>query len=164
MARLIRHTRPLRRSGFTIIEAVVVISAVGILAAVAAPRFLAMSEFGVSRAHRQTLSDLRFAQRRSASSGCPVQVDFTGNGYTLSQRTGCRTGAFGQALVDPVTNLAPYAVGLGSGIAITSTLDPMVFDSLGRVTTSLGVVTDVSIDVGGRAIQAVGETGFVRVP
>jgi len=164
MARLIRHQRPLRRSGFTIVEAVVVISAIGIMAAVAAPRFLAMSEFSTSQAHRQTLADLRFAQRRGASSGCPVQVDFTGTGYTLSQRAACRTGAFGLDLVDPVTNLAPYTIDLASNVVVTSSVDPLVFDSLGRVTTTAGVVTNVAIDVGGRPLEVIGETGFVRVP
>jgi MSHA pilin protein MshC len=156
--------RPPRRSAFTILEAVVVIVVIGILFSVAAPRFLAMSSFNASQAHRQALSDLRFAQRRAMSSGCPVQVDFSTTGYTVTQRTSCRTGTFTQPLVDPTTNQAPFAITLAGVTSISSTVDPLIFDTIGRVTTTAGVTTNATITVGGRTLQAVGETGLVRVP
>jgi MSHA pilin protein MshC len=156
--------RPPRRAVFTIVEVVVLISIVGIIGAVAAPRFLAMSEMDAVRAHRQTLADLRFAQALSASSGCPVQVDFTGTAYTLTKRTGCRSGPFTLPVVDPISNQAPYLINLPSGVAITSTVDPLVFDALGRSTMTAGTVTNASISVGGHALEAIGETGLVRIP
>ena len=159
------HTlRPPRRSGFTIVEAVVLISIVGIIAAVAAPRFLALSEMDAARAHRQALADFRYAQRVSANSGCPVQVDFGIGLYTLTRRTNCRSGAYSQPMVDPVSNTTPYSVTLPIGVAITSSVDPLVFDALGRATTTAGVVSSVSIAVGPHALEAIGETGLVRVP
>lgn len=123
-----------------------------------------MGEFDSAQAHRQALSDLRFAQRRATSSGCPVQVDFGVGQYTLTQREGCRSGTFTRALIDPVTNLAPYSVALHGGLSITSSVDPLVFDTLGRVTTVSGSVTDASITVAGLPLSAIGETGLVRVP
>ena len=164
MSRQARNRRPLRRSGFSIIEAVVVISVVGILSAAAVPRLMSLSELEGAQAHRQALSDLRFAQRRATSSGCPVQVDFGVGRYTLTQRAGCRSGSFTRALVDPVTNRAPYAVDLPSGLSITSSIDPLVFDTLGRVTTVTGSVSDASITIAGLPLSAIGETGLVRVP
>jgi MSHA pilin protein MshC len=151
-------------TGFTIVELVVLISIIGIVAAVAAPRFLAMSDLRAVQSHRQALRDLRFAQRQAASSGCPVQVDFDGSGYALTQRTQCRTGPFTRSLTDPSTGQTPYVVGLSDGLTVTSTVDPLIFDSLGRATNSGGVVGDVDLLVGTRAIEAIGESGLVRVP
>jgi len=159
-----RRTKLLRRTGFTVIELVVLISIIGIIGAVAAPRFLALSEMESARAHRQALSDLRFAQQLSSSSGCPVQVDFSVGSYTLTKRTNCRSGAFTLAVIDPVSNMPPFVIVLPSGIAITSTVDPLVFDALGRTTNTAGVVSNASITIGTRALQAIGETGLVRVP
>ena len=164
MTRRTRPHRPDRRSAFTIVETVVLISIIGILGAIAAPRFLAMSELNAARAHRQTLADLRFAQRLSTHSGCPVQVDFEPEGYRLTMRVGCRDGAFTRQLVDPVSNATPFLVNLPSGITITSSIDPLIFDPLGRTTTEAGAITSASITVGGREIESIGETGLVRVP
>ena len=164
MCRQIRTKRPLRRSGFSIIEAVVVIALIGILGAVAAPRMISLTALSGTHAHRQTLADLRFAQRRATSSGCPVQVDFEATGYTLTQRTGCRTGPYTLPLIDPVTNQAPFSVDLSGTVSLSSSLDPLVFDTLGRVTSVAGAVTDASISVDGLPLVAIGETGLVRVP
>lgn len=156
--------RPSRQQGFTLVEAVVLISIIGIIGTVAAPRFLSMSDTHGAQAHRQALSDLRFAQRIATHSGCPVQVDFEAGSYTLRQRAACRTGAFTQDMTDPVSNAAPFSITLPSGVTITSSVDPLVFDALGRATTSAGAVSDVVFSVGGRALEASGETGLVRVP
>lgn len=153
-----------RRAGFTAIELVVVIAVVGILVSIAAPRFLEMGGFSADRAHREALSNLRFAQRRAMNTGCPVQVDFTATGYTLSQRTGCRSGAWTQPIVDPVSNTAPFAIALPDGVALTSSVDPIVFDAVGRLTTSAGVATDATITIGGRSLAGIGETGLIHVP
>lgn len=151
-------------SGFTLVEAVVLISIVGIIAAVSAPRFLAMSDMRAVQAHRQALSDFRFAQRRAASSGCPVRIDFNGSGYELLQRTQCRTGAFSLPLSEPGTGRPTFEVDLPDGLALSSSVDPLVFDARGRATNSGGSVTDVTISIGTRQLEAVGESGLIRVP
>lgn len=151
-------------AGFTLVEAVVLIGIVGILATVAAPRFLSLRELEGARAHRQLLSDLRHAQRLAATGGCPVLVDFDATGYRFRQRTACRSGDFTLDLTDPVTNAAPYAIALPSDTTLTSSLDPLVFDALGRITATDGTMQSVSITLAGRHLEGVGETGFVRVP
>lgn len=151
-------------AGFTLVEAVVLIAILGILASVAAPRFLVMRDLEGARAHRQLLSDLRHAQRQASTGGCPVQVDFETTSYHLRQRTACRSGPFTLELVDPVTNLPPYSVALPEGATLSSSLDPLVFDALGRITAVDGTTRSVSITLAGRPLEGIGETGFVRVP
>lgn len=136
----------------------------GIVAVSAAPRFLSLSDLDAQRAHQQARDDLRYARQLASGSGCPIQVDFSDGGYVIAQRTACRTGAFTRAVVDPATNAAPFAVALPAGIALTSTVDPLVFDAQGRATNAVGITTDAEIRVGGLALEAVGETGLVRVP
>lgn len=153
-----------RGCGFTLVEAVVLIAILGILGGVAAPRFLSLRELDGARAHRQALADLRHAQRRAAGSGCPVEVDFDAAGYRLRQRSGCRTGAFALELVDPVVQTSPYAVTLPEGVSLSSSVDPIVLDALGRITRSDGSTTSVTVRIGGLALEGVGETGLFRVP
>ena len=140
------------------------IAILGILGAVAAPRFLSLRELDAVRAHRLALADLRYAQRQAAGSGCPVQVDFETTGYHLRQRSGCRSGNFDLELVDPVSQRAPLAVVLPAGVSIASSVDPIVFDALGRLTRSDGTPTNVAIQMGSLALEGFGETGLVRVP
>jgi MSHA pilin protein MshC len=158
------HGRAAPRRGFTIIEAVVLISVMGILAAVTAPRFLVMSEMESVQAHREALAHLRYAQRLASASGCPVEVDFDASGYVLRRRTGCRSGAFTQPVIDPSTQRSAFAITLPSGLALSSSVDPLRFDALGRATTASNVVRDATIEIGPHRLEAIGETGLVRVP
>lgn len=150
--------------GFTLVEAVVLISILGILGAVAAPRFLSLRELEAARAHRQALSDLRYAQHQAAGSGCPIEVDFEAVGYRLRQRESCRTGAFERELVDPATRVSPFVVVLPEGVSLSASADPIVFDTLGRLTRSDGRVTDLVVQIGDRSLEGVGETGFIHAP
>lgn len=159
-----RTRRSARDGGFTLVETVVVIVILGIVAVSAAPRFVSLSEFDAARAHQQTRDDLRYARQLASTSGCPIRVDFTGAGYAIEQRSACRTGVFSRPVVDPATNAAPFAITLPSGLAITSSVDPLVFDERGRATDVAGNATDADIRIGGLRLEAIGETGLVRVP
>ena len=162
-----RPSRPLRRTrrgGFTLVETVVVLVILGIMVVSAAPRFLSLQDLDAARAHQQARDDLRYARQLASSSGCPIRVDFTGGGYSIEQRDACRAGAFTRPVVDPSTNVSPFSVVLPGGLTITSSVDPLVFDERGRATNSVGHVADADIQLGTLRLEAVGETGLVRVP
>lgn len=159
-----RTRRRPRHEGFTLVETVVLIVILGIVAVSAAPRFASLSALDAARAHQQTRDDLRYARQLASTSGCPIRVDFTGAGYVLDQRTACRSGSFSRPVLDPATNTAPFAIALPTGLAITSTVDPLVFDERGRATDAGGNAIDADIRIGSLRLEAVGETGLVRVP
>ena len=50
------------------------------------------------------------------------------------------------------------------GLALASTVSPLLFDSLGRAMSAAEIITDATITVGARTISVVGETGLAYEP
>ncbi len=152
------------RGGFSLTETVLLISIIGILSVTAGPRFLDVSATDARIYHRETIAALRYARKLAVSSHCPVEFDFTGSGFALFQRASCGSGAYSQPVFDPARGTAGYTGVTPDGITVTSSVDPLYFDTLGRVVNGSDAVTDANISVGGIAIAALGESGFVRAP
>ncbi len=153
-----------RTSGFTLVELVIVLTILGILFAVGAPRFFSRSEFHERFFFQDSLAALRYAQKLAVASGCEVQVTFTASDYALAQRASCQAGAFSQAVPNPGTGEPTYTEQAPSGTALASSVNPMVFDGLGRALDASLTVADATVTVGAHSISVVGETGFVFDP
>jgi MSHA pilin protein MshC len=151
-------------AGFTLTEIVVVLAVLAILAAVAAPRFFSRPGFTERFYFEDVRSALGHARALAISSGCEVEVQLSASGYQLRQRAACTSGAFTQAVANPATGATPYAAAPPTGVSLASTLNPVVFDALGRARSSGGAVTNVTVTVGSRQLAAVGETGLVYAP
>lgn len=151
---------PDSRRGFTLTELVLVLVLVGILSAVGTARFARVRDFDERFFRDDALAALRFSQKLAVASGCPVQLEIAGGVYSVTQRASCTTGAFNAPVPHPGTGGAVYSGTAPSGITFSSSVTPLVFDRLGRATTSGGAVTDAVVSVGSTTIQVEGETGF----
>ncbi len=153
-----------RTAGVTLVELVIVLVILGILSAVAAPRFFSRSGFHELFFFHDSLAALRYAQKLAVASGCEVQVTFTASDYALSQRASCQTGAFSRAVPNPGTGEPTYTNQAPSGTALASSVNPIVFDGLGRALDASLTVANATVTVGAQLINVVGETGFVFDP
>ena len=82
-----RVRRNSRSRGFTLIELVVVIVILGILAAVAAPRFFDDRTFLERGYFEELAAALRYAQKLAVASGCPVRMRIAAGNYSSRATT-----------------------------------------------------------------------------
>lgn len=150
--------------GMTLTEVVLVLAILGILAAVAGPRFVGISGFKSSLFFDDVRVSLRYAQKLAVATGCAVQVTTTASTYTLNQQPSCTGASYTQAVVNPGDGSATYSGTAPAGTTVTSTVNPFRFDALGRATNTSGTVSSVTLTVGGRSLLVVGESGFVYAP
>ena len=61
-------------SGFSMVELIVVILVLGILAAIAMPRFVDLDSFRARAAYDEVAGAVRYAQKLAVASGCEVQA------------------------------------------------------------------------------------------
>lgn len=143
----------MRSEGFTLIELVVILLVLGILAAVALPKFFNLSDYQERVAYDEVAGAVRYAQKLAVASGCDVQVDQSGNSYALQQHsTDCTTGPFATILNHPVTSNSV------SDVTLTSSPSSFVFNAMGRSSSA------VTISVGAETMTVVAETGYVDAP
>jgi MSHA pilin protein MshC len=116
--------------GFTIVELVVVIIILGIISAVAAPRFFDLQDYKEIAFKDELVSALRFAQKRAVASGEVVEVVIQSNGYSVHY------AASGNTVKHPAGSSPDQDIEDGSFTNLKSPtdLDPITifFDALGR--------------------------------
>lgn len=140
------------------------IAVLAIVAAIAAPRFFSRAEFDERLFFDEVRAALGHAQKLAVASGCEVRVTLDASGYELRQRSSCTGPLFDRDVPHPAGTSPMYAGAPPGGVALASTVNPIVFDALGRARDGGGVVSDASVTVGSRLLAAVGQTGFVYAP
>ncbi len=150
------------QKAFTLIELVVTLIIVGLLAAVAVPRFFDLQPFATRGFSDEVVAALRYAHKYAIATGCSVQVTIVPNQYQLLRPAAvanCNGGPFGPLVLNPAggnfTGTAPTGVVLG-GPAI-------VFNALGQVPIAIPAPGFVVFTVNATPrIRVYGETGFVE--
>jgi MSHA pilin protein MshC len=141
--------------GFTLAELITVLVIVGIIAAVAAPRFFERNVFDSRGFYDQVISTLRYAQKAAIAEHRFVCVTFTPGSITLSQGA---TGACGGDLTSP-TGQTPYVVSAPGGVTLSGYTD-FTFNALGR--PSLAAKQNITVSGYGTSIVVEAETGYVH--
>jgi MSHA pilin protein MshC len=111
------------------------------------------------------LQAFRFSQRLSVASGCSVQITLSSTSFSLLQDSVCNSAApvFDKTVYVPGSNDAYQNNTLPAGTTFTSSLSPIILNSLGQgVNNSGNVFSQATIVVGSRTILVDGETGFAR--
>ncbi len=158
-----RILRACASRGYTLIELVTVIVILGILAAIAVPRFSDRVVFEERGFYEEVVASLRYGQKIAVGSGCPVQISIDANGYALAQQSvlanRCDPGDVSWAV--PV--LLPDGQAAAGTTPTGVTLGPVVtyqFDGLGK--TDLG--TDLTVSIGSSSLIVQAKSGYILTP
>lgn len=144
------------QGGFTLIELIMVIMTMGILAAVVGPRFFDRKVFDERLFFEETVSAVRYAQKLALASGCLTEVSLGAGGYHLRRAANCTSGAFSAEVQGP-DGQAPFASAeVPTGVSVSATNFPVVFDSLGRPSSA------ASASIGAFTFSVTAETGLVQ--
>ncbi|MDD2800857.1 MAG: type II secretion system protein [Methylobacter sp.] len=148
------------QAGFTLIELIAVMVLLGILSAIALPKFFDITPFQERGFFDDTLSAIRYAQKLAVASGCNVQVVIAANQFALnrpgaSDRSQCASTTasdFTQSITRPGSGESIYQ-GSQSGVLVSNAT--IYFTAKGAASTGL------DITVGSRKITVTQNTGFV---
>ena len=145
-------------------ELVVTLAIIGLLAGVAGPRFFNAASFDERVSRDQLAASLRHAQKLAAATGCATELQISGASWTVRQRASCDTGAFSRDVVHPGTGAPVFSGSAAGAVTVTSSANPIRFDSRGRSVNGAGMLQEITLTLGPHTVQVVGATGYVHFP
>jgi MSHA pilin protein MshC len=169
-------SRGARHSGFTLTELVTIIVLVGILAAVALPRFTGRITFDTRGYADQVLGALQYAQKVAVAERrnvCVIVVAGVGGSVSLSKAASAGSGiACTINMINPTTGAASYSISVPNGVTVAASVSgvptsPIIFDALGQNVNGSGVprTADFTVTVTGDSTTTITVekvTGYAR--
>ncbi len=152
-----------KKSAFTLIELVLIISLIGILTVVAAPR-ISNNKTDQLFFSEEIYSTLRYARKVAMNSQCSVAVLFSSTTITLNREADCDgSGGFTESVFEPLSDADHYELQIPEGVTIARTPnDNFYFNDIGQVrSVDSNTITDVALEVEGATITVVGNTGVI---
>lgn len=146
--------------GFTIVELIMVIVILGIISAVALPRFFDRKSFDERFYFEEVLSSVRYAQKLAVASGCLVHVKINNSGYALVYGSGACSGI---QIKDPSDK--SYPINPTSNVSVQSGME-LEFNSLGCITSDSSANCSSgnnTVTVGNFSFRVHAATGFIEV-
>lgn len=154
----------MKHSGFTMVELVVVLVIIGVLAAVAVPRFFVSQQYSDRGFYDQALAITRYAQKSAIALRRNVCVNIASPSINLtyvSAPTYVSTSACNTNLPSPVGDTAPFTVTAKTGVTLSSSSTPIIFTALGSV-SSAGATNTITVgSTPIRIITVITNTGYV---
>ncbi|HVS25967.1 MAG TPA: type II secretion system protein [Burkholderiales bacterium] len=145
----------MNHSGFTLVELITTLIIVGILAAIAAPRFFTQQVYSDRGFYDQTLAITRYAQKSAIALRRNVCVNIAPPSINLTYASAAGSGsACDTALPSPVGG-SPFTITGPSGVTLSpsTTITFVALGSAGATTT---------ITVSSRTITVESGTGYVH--
>lgn len=154
--------RNLPERGFSLIELIIVIVLLGIVAAVAIPRWRGGSGFEERAVRDQIVAALRYAQKSAVAARRTVCVTFSSSpsrvDFTISAAYPAANCAGGAALAGP--DGTAHSVVPNGGVTFSSSVASLTFDAAGRASSGASItVTGLPLTL---AITVESETGYVH--
>ncbi len=157
----LQPTAPCFARGYTLIELVVVIVILGVIAAIAGPRFFGTKVFSERGYADEVASAMRYSQKISVASGCNVRFAITIAGYNAMQQvaSGNRCNPASASWTTVVKRPDGDALaGTPPNDANVAGPATMIFDSKGAVISGA-----TNLTIGAYTLTLDAASGFVEV-
>ena len=141
MSRWLRPDTSLTRSsGFSLVELIIIIIILGILSAVALPRFFRPADFEARFVVDDLKLALQYGQKRAVNGGCQTEVRIIATGFSLWSDSIC-DGVNTDFTTSPVSHPSdggPFAVTFPSGVTLIAPAPPLDlrFTTFGTITNN----------------------------